>query len=91
MYYVYILTSQFDGKLYIGYTPDLKSRIKKHNSGYVTSTRNRRPLKLVYYEAFINRIDAKKREIFLKSGKGHDQLKVQLENSYKQIGYKYRY
>jgi len=89
--YVYVLISQVDGKLYIGYTPDLKSRVKKHNSGYVIATRNRRPLKLIYYEAYINRIDAKKREYFLKGGKGHNQLKVQLENSYHQIRYKHRY
>ncbi|MEK9132347.1 MAG: GIY-YIG nuclease family protein, partial [Patescibacteria group bacterium] len=77
MHYVYILHSSFDGKLYIGQTPDLRNRLKRHNSGYVPSTKNRRPLTLIYYESYINSQDAKQREIFLKGGKGHEQLKIQ--------------
>jgi len=47
MYYVYILLSEKDGKLYTGFTPDLKTRIKKHNSGFVLATKNRLPVKLI--------------------------------------------
>jgi len=52
MYYVYVLQSLKDKKLYTGYSSDLKRRIIEHNQGLVASTKNRRPLKLVYYQAF---------------------------------------
>jgi len=90
VFYTYILFSEKDGKLYFGYTPDLKNRLQKHNSGYVRATKNRRPLRLIYYESYVSQKDAKKREIFLKGGKGHDQLKIQLENTFKLVNYKYR-
>ncbi|OGY43021.1 MAG: hypothetical protein A2729_05660 [Candidatus Buchananbacteria bacterium RIFCSPHIGHO2_01_FULL_39_14] len=44
MYYVYILKSQKDGKLYIGYTNNLKVRLEKHNQGKSFSTKRRGPL-----------------------------------------------
>jgi len=90
MYYVYVLFSKKDGKLYIGYTPDLKARIKKHDSGYVLSTKNRRPLKLIHYESYKERLDAKRREQFLKGGKGREELKIQLKECFKKLKYKYR-
>ncbi|OGN09537.1 MAG: hypothetical protein A3C61_02585 [Candidatus Yanofskybacteria bacterium RIFCSPHIGHO2_02_FULL_39_10] len=78
MYFVYILHSQKDNKLYIGYTEDLKNRYNLHTNGKVLSTKNRRPLDLIYYEAYKNQLDAKKREIFLKSGSGHRFIKKQM-------------
>ncbi|MEK9200846.1 MAG: GIY-YIG nuclease family protein [Patescibacteria group bacterium] len=90
MYYLYVLISESDNKLYIGFTPDLKSRLTKHNLGYVLATKNRRPLKLIYYESYLNPTDARKREIYLKGGKGHEELKTQLSHSFKQVGYKFR-
>ena len=89
MYYVYILHSKKDGNLYIGFTFDLKNRIIAHNNGYVLATKNRRPLSLVYYESYITQRDAKRRELFLKGGKGHLELKVQLQDSFKKIKYKH--
>lgn len=80
-YYVYILISNKDGRLYIGYTSNLKSRLQQHAKGLVDSTRHRRYLQLIHYEYFINRSDAKSREIFLKSGAGHDQLKLILKST----------
>lgn len=73
-FYAYILKSQKDGRLYIGYTNNLKRRLSQHAKGEVISTKNRRPLKLIHYEYFIDETDAKAREVFLKSGAGHDQL-----------------
>lgn len=89
MYYVYILHSTKDGRLYIGYTPDLKRRIEKHNKGYVLAIKNRRPLKLIHYEAYLSQRDAKRREVFLKGGKGHEELKIQLQDTFRKIRYKY--
>lgn len=80
MYYVYILKSEKNGKLYKGFTNDLKRRIKEHNSGHSTFTRNNGPWKLIYYEAFIYKEDAKREELFLKSGKGKERIKYLFEN-----------
>lgn len=91
VYYVYVLMSEKDGNLYIGYTPNLKDRIHKHESGYVTATKERRPLQLIYYESYLSRVDAKKREIYLKGGSGHNQLKTQLEASFKTLRYQHRF
>ena len=80
MYYIYILQSLTDKSLYIGYTPDLRNRIVKHNKGQVTSTKDKIPFKLIYYEAYLNRRDATGREKFLKSGSGWRYIKKQLKN-----------
>ncbi len=66
MFFVYILKSQKDRNLYIGFTSDLKRRLKEHNSGQNRSTKFRRPLKLVYLEGYLSSEDAKKREENLK-------------------------
>jgi len=89
MYYVYVLYSEKDKHLYIGSTPDLKKRILKHNTGRVRSTKNRRPLKLIYYEAYILRRDTLRREKYLKSGGGRKELAKQLEKYFEKIGYEF--
>jgi len=82
MYYVYIIKSLRDGKLYIGYTNDLRSRFKKHQEGKVVSTKYRRPFVLVYYEAYMSEEDAKEREKQLKHfGKSYSQLKRKIRRS----------
>jgi putative endonuclease len=85
MYYVYILRSIKDKKFYIGKTQDLKNRFKEHNDGKVFSTKGRRPLQLVYYEAFKYSSDCGREELFLKSGIGRDSLRHRLK-SLKYIG-----
>ncbi len=70
MFYVYILKSRKDEKLYIGYTSDLKRRVSEHNEGQNISTKPRRPLDLLYYEAYMSQADAKKREFNLKNSAG---------------------
>ena len=66
MFFVYILKSRKDKKLYFGYTNDLRKRLKEHNLGLVESTKPRKPLYLVYYEAYFSKQDAVKREHNLK-------------------------
>ncbi len=66
MFFVYIIKSFKDGKLYFGSTSDLKKRLKEHNSGLNKSTKYRMPLKLIYYEAYTSKEDAKQREQNLK-------------------------
>ena len=80
MYYVYVLISKKDRKLYIGYTDDLKRRIKLHNDGKVESTRFRIPFELVYCEASKNKSDAVRREKYLKSTYGHRYIYNRIKN-----------
>jgi len=84
-YYVYILFSLKDGKLYIGYTKDLKNRVKNHNEGLNTSTKCRRPLILIFAESFINEKDVRRREIFYKSGRGREMVKKELKNTFEKL------
>ena len=84
-YLVYVLRSENDHNFYTGYTQDLHGRIQKHNQGMVESTSHRRPLKLVYLEACLDRKDALKRERYLKTSWGKRYLKSRLNNWIKSI------
>ncbi|MEK7178327.1 MAG: GIY-YIG nuclease family protein [Patescibacteria group bacterium] len=82
MYYFYVLQSKKDEDLYSGYTNDLQERFKDHNSGRVISTKNRRPLFLVYYEAYRSEDDAREREKQVKKrAKAFISLKRRFKNS----------
>ena len=83
MYYTYVLKSQKDKKLYIGYSDNLKQRLQSHEKGEVASTKNRRPFVLIYYEAFLHQQDATNREKYLKSQWGRNFLKKVLDNYFK--------
>ena len=80
MYYTYILQSKKDKQFYTGYTDDLKARLKLHNDGRVTSTKNRLPVEIVYYEACLNQQDATHREKYLKTSWGKRYIKQRLKN-----------
>jgi putative endonuclease len=80
MYYIYVLLSEYDGKFYTGFTKNLKLRFEQHTRGLVNSTRNRRPLRLVYYEACLNQEDATRREKYLKTYHGKMFLKRRLKS-----------
>ena len=67
MYYTYVLQSGKDDGFYIGFTKNLKLRFDQHTKGIVNSTKNRRPLHLIYYEACLTQKDATKREKYLKT------------------------
>jgi putative endonuclease len=88
MHYVYVLLSKKDRQLYIGYTTDLKRRILKHQKGFVHTTKHRLPIILIYYEAYAFQSDAKRREKFLKGGKGRQELKIQLQDVLRKLRYK---
>lgn len=78
-YYTYILQSQKDKSLYIGYTSDLKKRFQEHNNGESLATKSFRPYKLIFYEAFLSKNDAKGREEYLKGGYGRRTIKSMLK------------
>jgi len=80
MFYVYILESLKDKKLYVGYTNNLRRRFEEHNSGKIDVTKYRRPFKIIYYEAYLNQQDATSREKYFKTGWGRTYLKRILKN-----------
>ncbi len=79
MYYTYVIQSRKDKRFYTGSTKDLQKRFDEHNSGKISSTRNRGPFVLIYYEACLNEQDARAREKYLKSGMGKRYLKNRLK------------
>lgn len=79
-FYTYILLSEKDGNKYTGCTSDLPLRFEDHNKGKVPSTKHRRPLKLIYFEACLNKEDAFKREKYLKTHYGKMYLGNRLKS-----------
>ncbi len=80
MFYTYVLLSKNDDKFYTGYTQDLKVRFDQHNKGHVASTKERRPLTLICYEACLNQKDAIHREKYLKTYHGKSFIKKRLKS-----------
>ena len=81
MYYTYVLQSLTNSRRYIGSTYDLKQRLTEHNSGIGgVYTKNNRPFKLIYYEAYIEKKDASEAEKFYKTGYGREVLNEKLKN-----------
>jgi putative endonuclease len=79
MYYAYVLRSGLDNRLYKGFTNNLEKRIYEHNQGKNKSTAPYRPWKLVYFEEFLSMAEARKRELYFKSGSGREFLKKILD------------
>ena len=80
MFYVYVLRSASDSGFYIGYSSNLRARLRLHNAGDSLATAHRNPWKLIYYEAYSEQADALGRERYLKSGAGRRFLQSQLKN-----------
>ena len=80
MYYTYVLRSFKDNQYYTGFTKDLKQRFEQHQKGRIDSTKDRRPLELIYYEACLDQNDATKREKYLKTYNGKMFLKKRLKS-----------
>ena len=80
MFFTYVLQSEKDHQFYTGYTHDLKLRFEQHQQGLVDSTKHRRPLKLIYYEACLDQKDALTREKYLKTHYGKMFIKKRLKS-----------
>lgn len=78
-HYIYVLESSLDENRYIGYTTNLKERLKAHQKGLNFSTKFRRPFKLIYFEGCLNIKDAKRREDYLKTTQGRRFLGLRLQ------------
>jgi putative endonuclease len=75
MIYIYVIRSQKDGRFYVGMTENVEKRLKEHNQGKTKSTKGYCPWKLFFFEEYMTRVDARKREIYLKSGYGKQWIK----------------
>ncbi|HBQ50891.1 hypothetical protein A3B42_02040 [Candidatus Daviesbacteria bacterium RIFCSPLOWO2_01_FULL_38_10] len=80
MYYVYVLKCA-NSDLYVGYSDNLKKRFIAHTSEKVRSTKGKRPVELIYYEAYKTKHDATMREYNLKTGQQRELLKNRLKYS----------
>lgn len=69
MYYVYLLKLN-NNSIYTGSTPDLEKRLREHCNGKCKSTKIYRPVKLIWFCAFPNRLLARRFENYLKKGSG---------------------
>jgi putative endonuclease len=78
MWHVYVLRSVRNGRLYTGSTNDLDRRLEEHQRGKSRYVRHAGPFELVYTEEYGTRLEARRRELFLKSGRGRALLKEEL-------------
>ena len=85
MFYVYVPRSESDAGFYIGFSTNLRARLRQHQEGESFATSHRGPWKLIYYEAYTEREDAEGREKFLKSGAGRRFLRAQLRHYLKRF------
>ncbi len=74
MYFVYVLRSEKTGRRYVGSCSNLEDRLSRHNNGESKATKHGVPWHLVRYEVFSTRPEATRRENYLKTGKGREEL-----------------
>jgi putative endonuclease len=80
MFYVYAFYDKTRKIFYVGFTNDLKRRVKEHKIGKTQTTSRMADKFLVYYEASLSKEDAMEREKQLKTGFGRGYLKKRLKN-----------
>jgi len=73
--YVYVLQSAVDLRMYVGMSSNVEKRVGEHNAGRTKSTKGYRPWKLIHVEEHPDRLSARTREKYLKSGYGKQWLK----------------
>ena len=76
IYFVYAIESIIDNYIYVGLTENVNRRIEQHNNGWNKTTRSYRPFKILLIERYSTRLEARKREKYLKSGTGKEFLKL---------------
>lgn len=83
----YVLFSEKDAMLYVGFSSNLENRILNHNAGGTKSTAYRRPLKLIFCEFYLFEKDARKREMYFKTTAGKKAIKLMLRSTLHTLGY----
>ena len=86
-YCTYVLFSEKDAMLYVGYSANLSKRLIDHNSGGTKSTAYRRPLTLIFCEFYLFEADARNREMYFKTTSGKKALKLMLRSTLHTLGY----
>ena len=76
MWFTYILYSSKIDKYYVGYTSNLQLRLERHNSGWGKYSSRGTPWELVYFEKFISKHDAIKRENQIKKKKSRKYIEA---------------
>jgi putative endonuclease len=74
MFYTYVIRSTKTGRRYVGSCKNVEERLDRHNSGHSKATRHGVPWLLEHTESFPTRADATRRERYLKTGRGRDEL-----------------
>lgn len=85
MYYTYVLFNKVTNRYYVGFTPDLRKRIKKHFSGQVLSTKSNQNYALASFAGFKMRNDALDFEKYLKTGSGVAFMNKHFLKSFKKL------
>ena len=80
MHFVYVLKSEKDKNLYVGCTHNIYDRLKYHNAGKVSSTKSRRPLKLIFHEEYLDKYEAYRMEKYYKTAIGKRELKNKINH-----------
>ncbi|TXD50493.1 GIY-YIG nuclease family protein [Polaribacter sp. IC066] len=75
MFFVYAISSVVRNYIYVGLTSNFEERFKRHNSLREKTTKAYAPFELIYMEEAINRIEARKKEKYWKSGIGKEKLR----------------
>jgi putative endonuclease len=70
-----VIKSSVRNYIYVGLTNDVERRVGEHNKGQNVTTRAYKPFEIILVETFSSRIDARKREKYLKDGIGKEYLK----------------
>ena len=81
MFTIYVIESEKDGIWYTGFTQDIERRIQEHNSGKSKFTSGHMPWRLIYSEMEKERVDARKKEKYLKSAAGKKYISKQISKS----------
>lgn len=83
MYYVYVLYSKTVNKCYVGFSSNLKERLRDHLSKSVHTTKRMGDFELIFYEAYLVKSDALRREKYFKTTKGKRALKLMLTDYFR--------
>ena len=75
MYFVYALFYKSGNRIYVGMTKNVKKRIQYHKRGKTRSTKNRSEFFIRIIEKCADRIAAREKEKYWKSGCGKERLK----------------
>lgn len=67
-----------NNQFYIGYSDDLRRRMNEHKCGGNNTTKKYLPVRLIFYEVFLNEADARRREEYFKTSKGKTTLRLML-------------